>query len=267
MKHLILALLLPASAYAQYNCSLYKDSSHARACRIYNASDSFYQGSAKCEHYLDSAIALCPSFAPAWHEKSVPYLKRGDFVTWRKILDVSVDLDPLQFLPYRGWCRYEFLRDYEGALRDLQRFDTLAGFSHLVSNNGNYELHIIMALCERELGDTAMAFHYFGQGVDSVNAGLYGYLHLGVTRLMTRDYPGAIAALEQENKVYDKFAETYYYLGRAYQATGKKALAKEMLQHAKELMNDHSGKYHLHDVYCEMMDTIYEFDIDAALSY
>jgi tetratricopeptide (TPR) repeat protein len=262
-------ILLPAAATAQYNCSIYKDSSYARACRIYNyAGDSLIQGSAKCEHWLDSAIATCPGFAPAWHEKSVPYLKRGDFVTWRRILDKAVDLDPRQFLAYRGWCRFEFLRDYAGAMEDLRRFDTLSEFSHTSSNDGDYELHLVMALCERELGDTGAAFHYFGVAMDadSTNAGLYGWLHLGVTRLGVRDYRGAIAALEHENRVYEQFADTWYWLGRVYLATGQRALAKKMFLHAMELMNDHSGRYHLHGPYCEKLDAIYASDIDAALA-
>jgi hypothetical protein len=213
MKLLLLLIIMPVMATAQYNCSIYKDSSHARACRICNyAGDSLPQGSPQCEHWLDSAIATCPDFAPAWHEKSVPYLKRGDFVTWRRMLDKSVDLDPRQFLPYRGWCRFEFLRDYAGAIKDLQRFDTLSELSHTSSNDGDYELHLIMALCERELGDTTKALHYFGVAMDkdSTNAGLYGYLHLGVTKLGMHDYPGAIAALEHENRVYEQFADTWY---------------------------------------------------------
>jgi tetratricopeptide (TPR) repeat protein len=270
--HLIIAtatMLGSTASTAQYNCSIYKDSSFARACRIYNyAGDSLAQGSPQCEHWLDSAIAICPGFAPAWHEKSVPYLKRGDFVTWRRILDKSVDLDPRQFLPYRGWCRFEFLRDYAGALKDLQRYDTLSEYAHTTSNDGDYDLHLIMALCERELGDTTKALHYFGiaMDTDSTNAGLYGYLHLGVTKLKAHDYAGAIAALEHENRIYDQFADTWYWLGRAYLATDRRAQAKKMFLHAKELFNDHTGRYYLHGPYCEKLDTIYESDVDAALS-
>jgi hypothetical protein len=273
IKLLYLFVWIPAAVAAQYNCTIYTDSSHARACRLYNATDSFYQGSVQCQYYLDSAIAICPGFAPAWHEKSVPYLKRGDFITWRKLIDKAVDLDPLSFLQYRGWCRFKFLRDYEGALSDLQRFDTLTGFSHTSSNDGNYELHVVMALCERELGHPDAAFRYFAIGIDSVGResgfsaiGLYDYLHLAVTKLKAGDAAGAILALQRENAKYDKFAETWYYLGMACLLTDKKELAKTYLLHARALMNDQSGKYHMYDIYCEMPDTIYESDIDAALA-
>jgi tetratricopeptide (TPR) repeat protein len=262
-------MAMPCIASAQYNCSIYKDSAHARACRIYNyGGDTLPQGSAQSQYWLDSAIAICPGFAPAWHEKSVPFLKRGDFVTWRRILDKAVELDPRTYLPYRGWCRFEFLRDYAGAIKDLQRYDTLFEFSHTTSNDGDYELHLVMALCERELGDTAAAFHYFGVAMDADSsiAGIYGWLHLGVTKFGIRDYKGAILALEHENRVYDQFADTWYWLGRATLATGQKAQAKKIFLHAKELINDHSGRYYIHGVYCEKLDTIYESDIDAALA-
>src|ERR1700744_235181 len=241
-----LVMLPPAIGLAQYNCSIYADSNMARACRVYNAVDSLYQGSPQCQYYLDSAISICPAFAPAWHEKSVPYLKRGDFLTWRKLMDKSVELDPLQFLPIRGWCRFKFLRDYQGALADLKRFDTLSGFSHSYSNDGNYELHVVMALCERELGHTDAAFRYFAIGIDSVAAqqgsvfvGLYSYVHLAVAKMAVKDYNGALWALQQENLAYDKFAETYYYTGVIDMLTGKKDLARTNLLQAKALLNDH----------------------------
>jgi tetratricopeptide (TPR) repeat protein len=263
----------PVVSHAQYNCSIYKDKNCAMACLVFNASDSFYQGSPRCQYYLDSAIALCPSFAPAWHEKSVPYLKRGDFVTWRQLIDKAVNLDPLQFLQVRGWCRFKFLRDYAGALQDLRRYDTLAAFGHYSSNDGNYELHVVMALCERELGHNDAALRYFAIGIDSVVAqqgasavGLYDYLHLGVTKMRVKDYDGAIHALQQQNLKYDKFAETYYYLGKIYGLIGKKDLARSNLLQARLLINDHNGMYHLYDIYCEMQDTIYNSDIDDELA-
>ena len=148
------------------------------------------------------------------------------------------------------------------------QFDTLSGFYHMTSNNGDYELHIVMALCERALGRYQQSLDYFDKsfGADSTQAGLYGYLYLGTTRLQTKDYRGAIAALEHENRIYDKFAETWYYLAQANLRLGNKALAKEQLQHAKALFADSSGKYYLHDVYCEMFDTVYPEYIDIALT-
>jgi tetratricopeptide (TPR) repeat protein len=170
-----------------------------------------------------------PAALPAWHEKSVPYLKRGDFATWRRVLDKAVALDSM-VLAYRGWCRYEFLRDYAGGLQDLQKFDTLSGFFHMQSNNGDYELHIVMALCERALGRNKQALDYFGKsfGADS--------------------------------------AETWYYLALAHLAAGDKVHAKAFLLQAKALFTDTTGKYYIHDPYCEKEDAVYPADVDKALA-
>jgi len=270
---LYLILFLPVIALAQPNCSIIKDEQCKRACMIYNAADSFYQGTPESQYYLDSCIKLCPGFADAWREKSVPYLKRGDFVNWKKYIDKAVELNPFRFLSIRGWCRFKFLRDYEGALDDLKKNDTLTKFASYNSGDGNYELHVIMALCERELGNNVAALKYFAIGIDSViakrgnsAAGLYSYVHLAVTKMRMKDYEGAMNALEKQNGVYDKYAETYYYMGCINIITGKKKLAKENFLHARELIMNPKGKYHFFDIYCEMHDAVYIADIDKRLS-
>src|SRR5688572_16716596 len=156
LKKTSLLLLLLATVLwsrSQTNCRVFTDSCHIKACLIYNAADTFPQGSRESQRYYDSAIRTCPDYAEAWRAISIPYLKRGDFYTWRKYLDKAVDLKPRLFLGIRGWCLFKFLRDYEGALTDLRRFDTLTGFHPSYSGDGNYHLYNVMAICHRELGN------------------------------------------------------------------------------------------------------------------
>jgi tetratricopeptide (TPR) repeat protein len=270
---LLLTLYLPAITAAQPNCSIITDEQCKRACMIYNAADSFYQGTPESQYYLDSSIKLCPGFADAWREKSVPFLKRGDFVNWKKYIDKAVELNPFRFLSTRGWCRFKFLRDYEGALDDLKKNDTLTQFASYSSGDGGYELHVVMALCERELGNNGAALKYFAIGIDSViarrgnsAAGLYSYVHLAVAKMRMKDYEGAMKALEKQNGIYDKYAETYYYMGCINTITGKKALAKENFLQAREFVISPKGKYRFFDIYCELHDAVYLSDIDARLS-
>src|SRR5882762_1600472 len=67
--------------YAQSNCSLFTEPNQIKACKFYNSVDSLPQGTSMCEQALDSALYYWPGYAEAWHEKSVPYLKRGDFLS------------------------------------------------------------------------------------------------------------------------------------------------------------------------------------------
>ena len=274
LRTAFLALLLSNASLcsrAQTNCLLFKDSSHIKACRLYNATDSLPQGSRICQQYLDSAIRLCPEYAEAWREISVPYLKRGDYRNWRKYMDRAVKLKPLAYTAVRGWCRFKFLRDYEGALFDLQKADTLSGFQPGQSGDGSYNLYIVMALCERELGNYTAAFRYFALGIDSVRArrgktwlGLFDYLHRAVMEIKLKDYDKALSDLDLQSEIYDRYAETEYYRSMVFTATGHPQQARASLERARRLFI--TDGYHLSDIYCEMTDEVHLVDIETALS-
>lgn len=266
-----LQLVMLLTSRGQTNCSLFTDSNKIKACRLYNLSDNYAQGTRACEDILDSALYYWPEYAEAWHEKSVPYLKRGDFFTWRKYVDKAVALKPLEYLGVRAWCRFKFLRDYEGTLNDLVKLDTLTHFHPGQSGDGNYDLHIVMALSERELGHYKKASHYFSIGIDSMLrqkgaewVGLYDYLHRAVMRMGLKDYSGALSDLENQINKYPKFAETYYYRGQILLRTGHAIDARKAFEKSKRLFI--SEGYHFSDPYCEMLDAVYLEDINEALS-
>lgn len=81
MKNLLLlfvSLCFPAlaSCAQDVNCTIYPAGSPCRqACDLYQspACEAAGQGSARSQQYFDQMLALCPTFAPAWREKSVPY--------------------------------------------------------------------------------------------------------------------------------------------------------------------------------------------------
>ncbi len=265
-KYLLLYLcLIGFTSKGQQNCSIYTDSSCNRACKLATLAGTYPQGSRSSQECLDSAIRLCPTMADAWRELSVPYLKRGDFVTWRKYIDKAVALQPARFLDIRGWCRFKFLRDYEGALEDLHKFDSLSHFLSKHTGDGAYSLNIIMALCERELGNYANAAYYFSQGIDSTRKdfiGLFDYLHRAVLKLRQQDYTGALSDLALQEKLCKNYVETSYYKGIAYRSLGKHTQAKKQFKNAARLYKE---GFHLTDVYCETLDTVYPSDVEEAL--
>lgn len=266
---LLYLCLLGFTVSGQQNCSIYTDSLCSLACRLRNESSAFPQGSRSSQQYLDSAIRLCPDMADAWREISVPYLKRGDFVSWRKYLDKAVALQPARTLDVRGWCRFKFLRDYEGALEDLKRFESLTHFATKHTGDGTYNLYVVMALCERELGNYSNAALYFSKGIDSIFytkgkdfIGLFDFLHRAVLKLNTQDYTGALSDLRQQEKLCRNYVETSYYKGIAYRSLGKPKQARQQFENAARLYRE---GFHLSDVYCEMLDAVYPSDVDEAL--
>ncbi len=66
-----------------------------------------------------------PEFSKAYRERSVAYNKRGKYEEGFFYLNKAVSIDPVENLGYRGWIKYEYLRDYEGAINDFKRLDSL----------------------------------------------------------------------------------------------------------------------------------------------
>lgn len=267
----IICCLVCLTARSQLNCDIYTDSAASRACRLYNYAITFPQGSRANQQYLDSATKVYPALPEPWRALSVPYLKRGDFATWRKYLDKAIALQPLKTLDVRGWCRFKFLRDYEGALEDLKRYDTLSGFAHRHTGDGTYSLYVVMALCERELGNYTAASYYFAKGIDSIfytkgkdYIGLFDFLHRAVMKISLKDYAGALEDLEQEEKICKNYVETSYYKGIVYRSMGKHKQAREQFEKANRLLRE---GFHMYDIYCEMHDAVYPADIENALAY
>jgi predicted Zn-dependent protease len=274
MRKLFFVLILlafgPALQAQSVNCNLYPvGSSCRRACELYesDARRATSQGSAASQRYFDEVLAICPTFAPALREKAVPYLKRGDFATWKKLIDEAVRLKPDQNLSYRGWCRFSFLRDYHGARADLTRLLTLTNGNPGQSGNGDYDLRIVLGLCQRELGDSRAALATFDQCIAAneklQRVGLYDYLHRGVTRLRLGDYAGALRDLELETQQNKNLADTYYYLGLVHAHRKDRARAQQNLTRARSLFLQGYGR---RDPYTESLDQVYLADIDKALA-
>ncbi|MBC8081861.1 MAG: hypothetical protein H7Z21_01505 [Hymenobacter sp.] len=264
----VLLTLLLRPAAAQPNCNFYPAGSAERAaCALYLQALEFPQGSIQSQVYFDRVLDLCPTFAEAYHEKSVPFLKRGDFQTWKRLMDEAVRLQPARFLGNRGWCRFKFLHDYDGALTDLTRLRTLTPGQPGQSTDGSYDLRIVEALCQRELGELRGALATFdaclADNERQDRVGLYDYLHRGVTKLRLLDYAGALRDFERQRGINDKVAETYYYAALAHRQRHEPEAADRQLRQARELWQQH---YRLNDPYVSMPDEISLSEIEAQLA-
>lgn len=225
------------------------------------------QGSHRSQVYLDSAIRLCPDFAKAWREISVPYLKRGDYVTWLHYMDRAVELEPAYYLNIRGWCKIKFLHDYRGGLEDLLRYDQLVeGKLKMV---GDYNIYAWIAIAKLGLKDSTSALEYLDKTIEEALEqgedwlGLYDYLYRGILKLALKDHHGAMEDFDEQIRLYDKLADAHYYKGLALKQMGQGAKARTSLEKARQLFVGEG--YHITDPYVEMPWQVYLEDIDARL--
>lgn len=264
---LVLTILLCALiANSQPNCEAFKyygDELKYEACKVAEKRAGRYQFSRKYQEALDESLLIDPTFAYAYRAKSTAYLKSGDFISWMALMNKAVEYNPVEQLDYRGWCRYQFFRDYKGAIEDIERLDSLVNYDIGHSQNGDYHLHIARALCYKGIGQPEKAIEIIEeQMADSSHfIGVYDYLHLGVLYLEQNQPEKALENFELQ-KVQNDIAENTFYTALAYKKQDDLVKTEEYLAKAKE---QYLNRKRMFDTYVQQMDKIFLSDIEKAL--
>lgn len=262
-KLIHILLFLPIISLAQPNCEAYK---HYGKMSLYNAcnkaeeSQNYYQFTKEYQEILDEALEIDSTYAYAYQAKGYAYLKSGDFITWEKLLGKAVKHEEEGHLGYRGWCRYQFFRDYKGAIDDIERLEDISKGDIGFGQNGDYHLKIAKALSYKGLGNKEKAIEIIQEQLNLEDhfVGLYDYLHLGVLYLETGEFDKAVTAFkdqEQENTL----ADNDYYLAMAYKSLQDNLNYKKHLRKSYDL---YQKRRHMFDPYTHQMDRIYLSDIE-----
>ncbi|MGB5782984.1 MAG: hypothetical protein WBM42_13995 [Eudoraea sp.] len=234
-----------------------------RACKKVEETKGHYQFSKEYQEILDEALEIDSTYAYAYQAKGYAYLKSGDFVNWEKLMAKAVKFEPEQHLGYRGWCRYQFFRDYEGAIADIERLEQLIKGDIGFGQNGDYHLKIAKALCYKGIGDRNKAIEIIENELSSKDhfLGLYDYLHLGVLYLESQNYDKAIQAFKAQEQEYT-LADNEFYMAMAYK--GKQNNVKYQ-EHLKKSYALYKKNRHLFDPYTHQMDRVFLNDIELEL--
>ncbi len=263
MKVLIVVLTIFCFSFelcSQPNCELLKDNTDCyNSCEKAWKAIRYKQGSFKSQELFNQSIDLCPSFAYSYMEKGVPYLKRGHFVEWKKLIDRAVQLSPIEYLGYRGWCRLQFLRDYIGAIEDIEELKRIMIYDVGYCQNGNYHLEVALGLCYKELGELERAKTIIHTHLKTYKSspGLYDYYHIGVIEYELGNYEQAIELLEKQLDYYE-LAEVYFYLALANKQVNRMDEYFIALDKSEQLYLNSISMY---DNYTEPIDKIYLSDI------
>lgn len=264
----LILFLSACSAFAQPNCEAYKyygDTLKYEACKKAMEIKGHYQFSKEYQTVLDESIEIDPTFDYAYWAKSIAYLKSGDFVTWKTLIDKAVELKPKEHLGYRGWCRYQFFRDYKGAIKDIEKLDSLVDYDIGQSQNGTYHLNIAKGLCYKAIGEKQKAIKIIEDQIklneDENFVGANDYLHLGVLYLETEMFEKAIETFKKQSE-NNELAENQYYLALTYKKLDYLNEYKSCIEKAKEL---YVGGRKMSDPYSNPMDKIYLENIENEL--
>jgi len=259
---LIIALLFATYTYGytQPNCEVLKaDDACYTSCKTSMKAIRYTQGSHKSQVLFDESIKLCPTFAYAYMQKAVAQLKRGQFIEWKELIDKAVELSPQEYLGYRGWCRIQFLRDYKGAIADIEELKRISNGDIGFCQNGNYHLDIALGLCLKELGELDKAKEAFLDYLNSsyYSDGLFDYFHLGVIEFQLGNLTEAREYLIKQNSI-NEIAESHYYLALSYERENNQNDFSSHILKAEEL---YRSEISINDNYTEPIDKIYLIDI------
>ena len=267
MKGILVSLLVVVNfCFAQPNCEAYKHYGQLtkhEACIKAEESGNYYQFTKEYQEILDSALEIDSTYAYAYQAKGYAYLKSGDFITWEKLMGKAVEYEPELHLGYRGWCRYQFFRDYNGAIKDIERLEQITKGDIGFGQNGDYHLKIAKALCYKAIGNKAKAIEIIENQLNLEDhfIGLFDYLHLGVLYLETNQLDKALAAFQIQEKE-NTLAENEFYRAVVYKKQNEKELFDKHLKKSYELYE--TGR-HMFDPYTHQMDRIFLSDIEAEM--
>lgn len=233
------------------------------ACKKAEEAFKYYQFTRAYQQILDVALEIDSTYAYAYQAKGYAYLKSGDFLTWERLLGKAVKWEPASYLGYRGWCRYQFFRDYKGAIEDIERLEGLAKGDIGFGQNGDYHLKIALALCYKAIGDKTKAIDIINDQLSKEDhfIGLYDYLHLGVLYLETNQPEKALEAFEVQQRE-NTLAENEFYRALAYKRNNEN---EKYRQHLQKSMNLYVEGRHMFDPYTHQMDRIFLSDIEEEM--
>lgn len=262
MKNILICflLLLSFDVFAPPNCNIYKKGSDCYlACKESEEAINFTQGHYKSQLHFDKAIKLCPTLAYAHMDKGIPYIKRGLFKEWKKLIDKAVEIEPFQYIGYRGWCRLQFLRDYKGAIKDIERLKEIDTGDIGPCVTGEYHLDIALAMAYKQVGNYEKSNIIFQNHFSSGNMiGLFDYYHFGVLQFEMGNYKEARISFEKQIIENDGMGETYYYQALIAEKSNESENVEILLKKAKSYYEN--GNFRNQD-YTEAFDKIYLTDI------
>ncbi len=190
-------------------------------------------------------------------EYSVHLNKAGDFENGFKYLNKAVELDPKLHLGYRGWIRLRKIRDFDKALEDFDRLDSLT--PNFVDAPWGEDIDFLRGECFFGKKEYQRAIELFNRSIKNQKEGwadIQSFVYLGLCEYELGNYEKAISEFQRALNQSEYVPESFFGMAKAYQKLGQIEKAKENLSKAES--NIH---YKRDDIYNEFLNEIYMSEI------
>lgn len=187
----------------------------------------------------------------------IKFNKAGDFHTGFIYLNKAVELNPSSHLGYRGWIRLRKIRDYDNALLDFNRLDSLT--PNFVDAPWGEDIDFLRGECYFGKKNYQKAIELFNRNIKNQKedwADIHSFVYLGLCEYELGNYEKSIAEFQHALKQSENVPESYFGMAKTYQKLGEIEKAKDNILKAEQTIH-----YKRDDVYNEFLNEIYLSEI------
>ena len=231
---------------------------------LINGRGYYYQGTSAEQFLLFEAMSYDSSHADIYRELGVPYLKRGIASAFPHYYGKAADLNPLDWLAWRGYLYLYFYRDYENAIKDFLEADELT--PGVVDYPQSLNIDFLKGICYLKMGNHQNAINFFDKQInyESEEVGLeymesIAFLYKGIAHWEMGKKETAKDIFEIGQKVDNKNADLLFWLAKYWAEKGNNKKARELIAKAKQqFLNGYFNKRN----YTEIFYQTYLADIE-----
>ncbi|MDA6068065.1 tetratricopeptide repeat protein [Flavobacterium sp. AC] len=162
---------------------------------------------------LDQGLKKDSTVAYLWQQKAMPYFKCKKYEVGMQYLDKAVLYDKQEWLPYRGFMKCIFSRNYKDAIKDLEECIKLYGNGYRMDHTYGF----YMGLCYLQLNEYTKAEKLFDDYVNDIYKNRQklehptAYFYQGIAKYELKKWDEAIAIFDKAIKIYPEFSDAKYY--------------------------------------------------------
>jgi tetratricopeptide (TPR) repeat protein len=197
-------------------------------------------GSATHQCYIDSALAIIPTNAWYWQQKSMPLYKSGRYELGKPYLDSAVKYNPEHWLEYKAFMECIYSKSYRESLRDFVLARRIYG--NRVVMDHPYDFYI--GLCYLQLNQLDSSEKYISSCIENDVASLgEKWIHpnhlfyMGIIYYERELYAQAIVYLNRSLISYPNFSDAQYFVSVCESLLGNKKEALRLMQAAQSNFN------------------------------
>ena len=208
-------------------------------------------------HDFETALEYNPENSDAWMERSVKFNKAGDFEQGFEYLNKAVELEPLKHLGYRGWIRLRKMRDFDKALMDFDRLDSLT--PNVADAPWGEDIDFLRGECHFGGKNYTKAIESFNRSIENQGedwVDLQTFVYLGLCELELDNLEKAVSGFKRALEQSENVCEAHFGLARTYRKLGNAELEKMHIQKAENNIG-----YKRDDPYNEYQNEIYLSEI------